>query len=80
MILCHVWSMEGPAWFFWVIAIAFAASIIDHLRTREIRLSGVPKVWGHIKQAHDPGRFWLFLIGEIIVMIALFAEALGFIH
>jgi hypothetical protein len=63
-----------------LIAGLFALGIAVQLYTREIRLYRRPKAWRHVIKADDPGRFWLFVVAEMIALVGAVAEGLGIIH
>ena len=57
------------------IALAFVLGLAVQLSTGEIRLYMGPKSWREVSKAEDPGRFWAFIIAELVVLVALLTQA-----
>lgn len=62
-----------------VMALVLAIGIVGQLLSGTITLHRAPKAWRHVERATDPGRYWAFIIGTSIVMIA-FATDGSFSH
>ena len=61
--------MNGPQWFPWVVAALLAVCIGIQLRVGFIKLYRAPKEWRFVDKDDDPGRYWLFITAEAIVLI-----------
>jgi hypothetical protein len=52
-----------------LLAALIALCIILELRAGSIPLGWVPTEWRYVHKGDDPGRFWLFIVGQSIVML-----------
>jgi len=69
--------MAGPPIFPWVIGALVALGIAVQLHAGRIRLYMAPKAWQEVSKTEDPGRFWLFVAAETILMIGAVAVAIS---
>jgi hypothetical protein len=60
-----------------VIAALIALGIAVQLNAGRIRLYMAPKAWQEVSKTEDPGRFWLFVAVEIILMVGAVAMAIS---
>lgn len=54
-----------------IMAVVLAVGIVGQLLSGTITLHRAPKAWRHVERLADPGRYWAFIIGTSIVMVAL---------
>ena len=57
------------------IAIGFVLGLAVQLSTGEIRLYMAPESWREVSKAKEPGRFWAFIVAEIVVLGAVLTQA-----
>ena len=57
------------------IALAFVLGLAVQLSKGEIRLYLAPESWQEVSKAKDPGRFWAFIVAEIVVLGAVLTAA-----
>lgn len=48
-----------------------AIGIVGQLLSGTVLLHRAPKAWRHVEREADPGRYWAFMIGTSVVMVAL---------
>lgn len=53
-----------------------AVMIAVQLYTGRLHLDRAPEAYRHASRSTDPGRYWAFIVGTTIVVIAMTAEAL----
>ena len=58
------------------IAVAFVLGLAAQLSAGEIRLYLAPKKWQEVSKAEDPGRFWAFIVAEILGLAVVLAAAI----
>lgn len=58
-----------------LIALGFVLGLAVQLSRGEIRLYLAPESWQEVSKAKDPGRFWAFVVAEIVVLGAVLTQA-----
>ena len=58
------------------IALAFVLGLAVQVSTGEIRLYLAPESWQEVSKAKDPGRFWAFIVAEVVVLGAVLTAAI----
>ena len=59
------------------IALAFLLGIVAQLSKGQIWLFGGPNAWRFVDRNDDPGRFWAFIIAEIVVLVLVIVQGLA---
>jgi len=63
--------------FFWALPALVALGIAFQLRAGRIRLYRAPKAWRLVEKEKDEGRFWLFIVAEVLLVFILIGQALS---
>ena len=56
------------------IALAFVLALTVQLTRGQIWLYRAPKSWRFVDKRDDPGRFWAFVIAEVVVLISILVQ------
>jgi len=54
-----------------------AVCIALQLVTGELGLHRAPKEWLNVARDSEPGRFWLFIVAEVLAVFILIGQALS---
>ena len=63
--------------FFWSLPVLVAVCIVVQLRAGSIRLYKAPKEWQLVEKEKDEGRFWLFIVAEVLLVFILIGQAIS---
>jgi hypothetical protein len=62
--------------FFWGLPALMAVCIALQLRYGRLGLHRAPKEWLNVERDSVPGRFWLFVVAEVLAFFILIGQAL----
>lgn len=62
--------------FFWSLPALAVICIALQLRYGRLGLQRAPKAWLNVEKDKDPGRFWLFILAEVLLFFILIGQAL----
>jgi hypothetical protein len=63
--------------FFWGLPALMAVCIALQLCYGRLGLHRAPKEWLNVERESDPGRFWLFVVAEVLAFFILIGQALS---
>ena len=63
--------------FFWILPLVVVVCILFQLGTGRIRLYMAPEEWQLVEKEKDEGRFWLFILAEVLLVFILIGQALS---
>ena len=58
-------------WLAGFIALAFVLALTAQLTRGQVWLYFAPKPWQFIDKRDDPGRFWAFVVAEMVVLVVV---------
>ena len=61
--------------FFWSLPVLVAVWVVFQLRAGRIRLYKAPKEWQLVEREKEEGRFWLFIVAEVLLFFILIGQA-----
>ena len=73
---CQIASVDERA-FFWSLPALVAICIALQLHYGRLGLHRAPKEWLNVEKEKDPGRFWLFILAEVLLLFILIGQALS---
>jgi hypothetical protein len=61
--------------FLWALPCLGAVVVAAQLYAGRIRLYRAPREWQRVDKTVDPGRFWLFIVAELLLIVILIGQA-----
>ncbi len=63
--------------FFWALPAFVALVVVLELRAGRIPLYWTARGWHIVEKEQDEGRFWLFIVAEVLLMLILISQAIS---